>query len=300
MLRWFRRRRGSISLPKRHARPGRLLALEQLERRELLSGADLGGLVALPTHVVRPATAPTGNNAYTRSQVRPAYGFDQVTFANGTVPGDGRGQTIAIVDAYEDPTIASDLHYFDQASGLADPPSFVKAVLQSGTPVDGGWAQEISLDVEWAHAIAPGANILLVEAHSSYLNDLLAGVDYARQQPGVVAVSMSWGGPESSGETSLDSHFATPSGHIGGSGLAGGVTFVASSGDYGAIPNPYSGYPACSPNVLTVGGTTLTLDSAGNRVGETGWSFSSAYPSNASGGGISASPSKVAETRGKL
>jgi subtilase family serine protease len=66
---------------------------------------------------------------------------------------------------------------------------------------DSGWSIEIALDVESAHAIAPGAQILLVEANSDQLGDLLAGVDYVRRQPGVVVVSMSWGGNEFSGET---------------------------------------------------------------------------------------------------
>src|SRR5262249_22602105 len=130
------------------------------------------------------------------------------------------------------------------------------------------WASEIALDVEWAHAIAPGANILLVEATNNSFANLLAAVRFAASQPGVVAVSMSWGGGEFSSETSFDSTFQTPAAH-------GGVTFVASSGDAGA---PAS-YPAISPNVLAVGGTTLNLDSSGNILSESAWS--------GSGGGIS-------------
>src|SRR6185369_16041223 len=118
-----------------------------------------------------------------------------------------------------------------------------------------GWATEIALDVEWAHAIAPGASILLVEANSSSLNDLNAAVNYARNQSGVVAVSMSYGAGEFSGETSYDSYYTTPSGHAG-------VTFVAASGDNGA---PAS-YPSVSPRVVSVGGTALNLGS-GNTYG---------------------------------
>src|SRR5262249_6416125 len=152
--------------------------------------------------------------------------------------------------AYDDPNIASDLQKFDAAFGLPNP-TFTKVNQSGGTTppaADPGWAQEISLDVEWAHAIAPKANILLVEASSASYGNLFAAVDYAARQPGVVAVSMSWGGSEFSGETSFDSHFATPSGHPG-------VVFIASSGDDGA---PVS-YPAASPRVLAVGGTTLSL-----------------------------------------
>jgi hypothetical protein len=219
---------------------------------------------------------PTGT---TPTKIRHAYGFDQITFNNGTVTGDGSGTTIAIVDAYDDPTIANDLHQFDLNFGLSDPSVFTK-VGQNGGPVpgtdpagagnpNGNWEDEEALDVEWAHAIAPKANILLVEANNNATTNLYTAVRYAANQPGVVAVSMSWGGGESSGETGSDtSTFVTPSGHAG-------VTFVASSGDRGAPPI----YPSASPNVLSVGGTHLVLDSSGNITSETGWS--------GSGGGIS-------------
>src|SRR5262249_48741034 len=131
-----------------------------------------------------------------------------------------------------------------------------------------GGAVEICLDVEWAHAIAPDANIILFEANNFSSSNLFTMIDIARSTPGVSVISMSLGTSEFSGETSLDSHFRTPSGHIG-------ITFVAASGDDKA---PGS-YPAFSPNVLAVGGTTLTVDSAGNYVGESGWS--------GSGGGVS-------------
>src|SRR6202007_2587945 len=100
--------------------------------------------------------------------------------------------------------------------------------------------------------IAPGANILLVEANSSSDLDLFTAVDYARHQPGVVTVSMSFGGGEASFDSSIDNILTTPAGHIGGSGLRGGITFVASTGDNGAP----GGYPAYSPNAVAVGGTS--------------------------------------------
>ena len=208
----------------------------------------------------------------TPAQVRHAYGFDQVSFSGGTVAGDGTGQTIAIVDAYDDPNIAGDLQTFDSQFGIPAPPSFTK-IVQSGTVTDAGWSGEIALDVEWAHAIAPKASIILVEARSSSYTDLLAAVDTAASQPGVSAVSMSWGGGEFSSESSYDYHFTTPSGHSN-------VTFVASSGDNGAPPS----WPAASPKVLAVGGTSLTLTSAGDYGSETGWS--------GSGGGVSRYESK--------
>src|SRR5262249_2532853 len=147
----------------------------------------------------------------------------------GGIKGDGTGQTIAIVDAYDAPTIVNDLHVFDVAFGLPDPPSFTR-VAQDGTtnypPTDPAgsagagadtWEIETALDVEWAHAMAPGANILLVEAKSSSDANLIqTAVNYARKQPGVVAVSMSFGGDEFSGEGSAyDTYFTTPTGHDG-------------------------------------------------------------------------------------
>jgi hypothetical protein len=241
--------------------------VELLESRNLLSTGFQ------PTYVLIPHGGPTpfgtpGPTGYTPAQVRHAYGFDQISF-NGTT-GDGSNTTIAIVDAYDDPNIANDLHQFDLKFNLPDP-TFTKVNETGGTTMpsaNAGWASEIALDVEWAHAIAPGANILLVEASSSFYSDLLTAVQYAASQSGVVAVSMSWGGGEFSGETSFDSYFQTPSGHDG-------VTFVASSGDSGS---PAS-YPASSPNVVAVGGTTLKLDASNNILSETGWS--------GSGGGIS-------------
>jgi subtilase family serine protease len=126
-----------------------------------------------------------------------------------------------------------------------------------------GWALEISLDVQWAHAIAPGARILLVEASSNSFTNLLAAEDYAKTH--ATYVSNSWGGSESTGEASNDSHFAQA-----------GVSFFVSSGDSG-LP---AQYPSASPNVISVGGTTLHFSPSGAFQSETGWS--------GSGGGCSA------------
>jgi hypothetical protein len=219
-----------------------------------------------------PSSSPQG---FTPQQIQHAYGFDRVRLLGG-VQGDGTGQTIAIVDAYNDPNITSDLKAFDTQFGLPDAPSF-QVIAQDGSnnlpgvdprtnPLQASWESEESLDVEWAHAMAPGASLILVEANSP--GDLFAAVDTAASRPGVSVVSMSWGEPEFSGETSLDSHFHTPAGHTA-------VTFVASAGDKGTLQ-----YPATSPNVLAVGGTSLTLDANNNISSETGWN-----DSNGQGGG---------------
>ena len=136
------------------------------------------------------------------------------SISDGGVVGDGKGQTIAIVDAYDDPNIVTDLHQFNVYFGLPDPPSFQK-LNQSGqaSPLPGtdpsgpgsehSWEAEESLDVEWAHATAPGASIVLIETNyslqdvSAQVDDLLAGVDTARSLPGVSVVSMSFGWTES-------------------------------------------------------------------------------------------------------
>jgi subtilase family serine protease len=192
-----------------------------------------------------------------------AYGLTGLKFTTSTgamVKGDGSGETIALIEAYHDPTLASDLKTFDQMYKLPDPS--LSVVNQAGAQTNSGWAGEESLDVEWAHAVAPGASILVVEAKSQSIQDLLAAVNTARYTPGVVAVSMSWGFGEMPSEASYDSYFTTPPGHVG-------ITFVASSGDGGSFAG--ASYPAASPNVLSVGGTTLTLSASGAYQSETAW-----------------------------
>jgi hypothetical protein len=206
---------------------------------------------------------------FTPTQITHAYGIDKLGL-------DGTNQTIAIVDAFDDPTIAGDLATFNSTYGLA--PATLNKVDQTGgvnyPALDTGWALEIALDVEWAHAVAPKATILLVEANSNSYSDLLAAVDYASAHASVV--SMSWGGGEFSAETSssYDGHFSNHP----------GVTFVAASGDSGKPPE----WPAVSPNVVAVGGTTLTLNADNTWKSETGWgngSLSRFF--GGSGGGIS-------------
>ena len=222
----------------------------------------LSQLTAQPNIQVLPlvATGPTGLSP---QQITSAYGVNQISFSGGKIAGNGAGQTIAIVTAYHDPNISSDLAAFDKHYGLPDPSLTVKNL--GGSTTDPGWALETSLDVEWAHALAPGANILLVEAASGSLSDLFSAVSTASQQPGVSVVSMSWGTNEFWGESSFDSLFTTPAGHTG-------VTYVAASGDSGAWSGPM--YPSVSPNVLAVGGTSLTLGSNGSYGSESGWSGS--------------------------
>jgi subtilase family serine protease len=208
-----------------------------------------------PLHV-RPnaSTSPTGLSPAT---IKSVYSFPTSSTA-------GAGKTIAIVDAYDDPTAEADLGAFSSQYGL---PACTRAngcftkVNQTGGAslprANAGWALEISLDVQWAHAIAPGARILLVEAASNSFTNLLAAEDYAKTH--AQYVSNSWGASEFSGEHSYDSHFAQS-----------GVSFFVSSGDAGTPAE----YPSASPNVISVGGTTLSFDRSGNLTSETGWSGS--------------------------
>jgi hypothetical protein len=241
----------------------RVCSLEPLESRALLSAASL----SLADIVAHPAASGCSVGQITSAYLARNLSF--VTSLKGAITGDGYGQTIAIVDAYNNPNIVRDLTAFDTKFNLAAPN--ITIVNQTGGSIlpstSSDWGLEIALDVEWAHAIAPKANILLVEANSASLNDLLTAVNYARNAAGVSVVSMSWGTDEFRGETSYDSYFTTPSGHAG-------VTFIASSGDDGV-----NCWPSVASNVLSVGGTTLSVSSSGVYASETAWS--------GSGGGVS-------------
>ncbi|HEY7097604.1 MAG TPA: S53 family peptidase [Terriglobales bacterium] len=179
-------------------------------------------------------------------------------------PKGGAG-IIAIVDAFDYPTALQDLQHFSQQFGLPAP-KFHK--VKVGNPVnDCNWSIEMSLDIEWAHAMAPNAQILLVEANSNFNNDLLAAVDQANQliaqHGGKGEVTMSWQGGETSNEAQFDSHFAQP-----------GVVYFASSGDSGGVV----GWPSVSANVVSAGGTRVNRTN-GNFTNETGWSGSGGGPS---------------------
>ena len=265
------------------------LRIEALEER-----AVLATMVPLFTHphpggsLLTPAatSGPTGTMA---AAMRTAYGMDSITF--GSVAGTGAGQTIAIVDAYDWPSMTTDMATFNARMGL--PSCTLIKVNQTGQTTNlpaadakGGWGVETAMDVEWAHAMAPQATILLVEANSANDADLYTAVDTARNWPGVSAVSMSWGGDETSADSANDYHFTTPAGHTG-------VTFFSSSGDNGKYSGAgtstvIAGYPAVSPNVVAVGGTNLTMGAGNVWSSETGWgNGTSSMTSGGSGGGVS-------------
>ena len=130
------------------------------------------------------------------------------------LPSSGGHGTIAIIGAYDDKTIESDLAVFSKQFNLPECSTangcFEKHLISSGTKSNNGWQMETSLDIEWAHAIAPQAKILLVSAQTPSGANLIKAIDYARNQSGVVAISMSFGGPEFSGETTAkENHFTS-------------------------------------------------------------------------------------------
>jgi subtilase family serine protease len=174
---------------------------------------------------------------------------------------------IGIVTAYDAPHIVSDLTAFSKAYGLPVPTACTsrmasgcfEKVNQGGTTtypkVDSGWSTEASLDVETAHGLCPQCQISLVEASTASMDNFASSEDQAVSR-GAKVISNSYGGSEISGEAAYDSHFHKS-----------GVTFVASSGDDGFGTS----YPAASPNVVAVGGTSLQMR-AGKVVSETAWS----------------------------
>jgi hypothetical protein len=247
--------------------------VEALEGRQMLSAVATPTFVITghPAAAIRPAVS-AGTAPINPAQMDAAYGVNAISF--GSVKGTGAGQTIAIVDAYNNPNIISDATSFNTQWGLqqfnvSGGPT-LKVLNQAGgtsLPANSSpqqWDLEESLDVEWAHSIAPQANIILFEANSASFADLGTAVTTAANTGGVSVVSMSWGGGEFSTETSMDSTF-----------LHQGVTFLASTGDSGTP----AGYPSLSPNVVAVGGTTLDINSSGTYIAEGAWS--------GTGGGIS-------------
>jgi len=226
--------------------------------RAVCSDATVLGVAHCSADVVTdgkgtPATAvaPSG---YGPAQFRSAYGLP----ANAATR-----QTIAIVDAYDDPSIASDLNAYSAQFGLPQctsaNPCFQKVnqygQTRSYPRANAGWSLEIALDVEVAHGICPNCKVLLVEASSASLTNLEAAVNEAAKL-GANEISNSYGGSEFSGEKT-DTAYKHP-------GVA--ITVAAGDNGYGSF-----GFPAASPYVVAVGGTTLTLDAGGNWADETAW-----------------------------
>jgi subtilase family serine protease len=186
------------------------------------------------------------------------FGPADLQAAYGLGADGGAGQTVAIVDAYDDPNAEADLAAYRSQYGL--PAADFTKVNEQGqaSPLptaDSGWATEISLDLDMVSAAAPNAKILLVEADQPSMDDLGKAVNTAVSM-GAVAVSNSYGGSEDSTDTTSDQYFNHP-----------GVAITVSTGDSGYGVE----YPASSQYVTAVGGTSLTKDSSSRGWSETAW-----------------------------
>ncbi len=278
------------------------------------------------THPFQPdGTGPTtqqclsalGYPCYSPEQIQQAFHLPAL-YKQGY---DGTGQTIVILGAGHTTTLKADLHRFDHVWGLPDPPSF-KIMNVAGPPVpytcpdkEDDLALENTLDVEWAHAIAPGANIILLigsndSGGSKEDNCLFYGLDralnYALDNHLGQIVTISYGGSELGviGETAedkaLDLAAYRREDAILKNAVTNGITVLASSGDTGATnpnggdgpnalwPRPNVSWPASDPYVLAVGGTTLQIkDASGSYASEIVWDDGDAY-GGTSGGGRSA------------
>jgi len=240
---------------------------------------------------------------YGPSAIRAAYGLTWLIDAGI----NGAGRTIVILDAFGSPTASEDLQAFDAAFGIPDPPSF-KIVTMPGTPTFDEnnftqvfWAQEVSLDVQWAHAMAPGANIVLVAAASNSDEDLLAGLNYAINNRLGDVISMSFGESEALLADADGQRIVRKWERAFTRARERHMTVLVSSGDQGStncVDDTCNGvfafqnvsYPASSPQVTAVGGTNLRFgkdghaDPNGTYLGETVWNDFR----GAGGGGVSA------------
>jgi subtilase family serine protease len=238
-----------------------------------------------PNAVVAGAKATGISGTFTPADLYAHYSIPGTTGVpiNGSTAGNGgAGTTIAIVDAPGSSTITADLKAFNTRFGLpqltsctststalgaacaASTTPYFTIIDQSGGKTNAGWAGEIALDVEWAHAFAPKANILLVIAKSSSIADMVSAAALAAQQANVVAVSMSFGAIEFASETFYDTTFKNAIANQG-------VVFLASTGDAGDWGSNKS-YPAASTYVTAVGGTAI------KTTGETAWSLGGGGP----------------------
>jgi subtilase family serine protease len=256
-----------------------IVKIRQLGTALLLLSAMLS--LARSQSVTLPIQRPlnsSGTAPYYPVQLDQAYGLTALS-------ASGAGQTIAIIDAFNYPNALSAFNTFNTSCGLPQfdqpgGPTFTQLNESGGTALpgtdpagagnaNGNWEAEEALDVEWAHAMAPNANIILYEAtnnDSDGLPHLENAIATAAANPAVSVVSMSWGSSEYSGETDNDSLFTTPANRLAANPKQG-VTFVAAAGDSGAPGQ----YPAFSPNVVAVGGTALSLTVANAWRVETAW-----------------------------
>ena len=224
-------------------------------------------LIARPTSIGTPGAAP-----YTPQEMQKAYDFDTLISAGW----NGAGTTIAIVDAYGSNTMSRDLQTFCSTFNL--PSCTLNIYYPSGKPrrSDSNWAIETSLDVEWAHAVAPAAKIALVVGKDASLSSLYTCIQYAINSiSGVSVISMSFGLEEASwpksGSATIAKYHALFQTAVNKS-----IALFAASGDNGATVANNIIYPASDPLVTAVGGTSLYMNSDASYNSETTWSGSGA------------------------
>jgi subtilase family serine protease len=221
-----------------------------------------------------PNAAPCG---YQPSDLQTAYNLTSL-YQHGL---DGTGTTIAIVDAYGSTTIANDVQAFSAYMGL--PPANLTVI---GTPTESvfstdanaGWAVETTLDVEWVHAVAPGAKIVLVVAPTNLFTDLFAGILTAASQRGVVAISNSWSGLDTGyyGVAGAYEFYAPYDSLLQAIGAAG-ISVDFSTGDSGDNADQLgglytsTGWPASSPYATGVGGVSVVLNAQKHIAWQTSW-----------------------------
>jgi subtilase family serine protease len=253
--------------------PGRSTYTADPPRKMMISSAA-GVRQAFPTP--SQCVAAFGLACYTPALMRKAY--------NVPPAWTGLGQTIVIVDAYGSPTVREDLQTFSELFGLPD--ADLQIVYPGGSPTfnplqhhdEAGWAFETSLDVQWAHAIAPDAKIVLVVGANNAGNVLVNAQRFVVDHHLGDVMSLSFGADEAllkgDGANNLQINQAHD---VYLAAQAAGITVFASSGDGGAsdgFPFANASYPASDPLVTGVGGTNLFMTDAGAYVGETVWNDS--------------------------
>lgn len=218
-----------------------------------------------------PNLAPCG---YQPSDMQTAYNLTPL-YQQGLT---GKGTTVAIVDAYGSTTIANDVAAFSNFMGLPAPNlTIIGTPTESvfSTDQNAGWALETTLDVEWVHAVAPGANIVLVVAPTNSFTDLFTGDIQAASVPGVVAISNSWSGFDIG--VAGDSEFYSAVDNIFKAIGAAGESIHFSTGDSGdnaiQLGGVYTstGWPASSPYVTGVGGVSVVLDAQKHIAWQSSW-----------------------------
>jgi subtilase family serine protease len=230
---------------------------------------------------------PQPVHCYGPYQIRQAYGVSDLLAQHFT----GQGSTIAIIDAYGSPTIQKDLQAFDNAWGL--PEAKLHIIAPYGQPkADSEWVPETSLDVEWAHAIAPDATLNLIVAKSSNDVDLYKVTKYAVEHNLGDVLSLSFGENEKCADPALRSAEHT----LFSQATSKGITILAAAGDSGSAQLTCDGtsfeeaisFPAADPLVTAIGGTDLNADAvSGQYISQSAWNESSIF-NKATGGGYSA------------